>query len=177
MTSTNDAMVAIYDSHEEAEIAVRKLKSSGFDMTKLSIVAKNPHVEEQVTGFYTTGDRMKHWGGLGAFWGGFWGLLFGSAFFAIPGIGPVLVAGPLVAAIVGGLEGAAVTGGVSAIGAGLFSLGVPKDSVLSYDLSLKTDKFLVLASGTPQELAKARVTVEGTTPAALHMHSQEQALV
>jgi hypothetical protein len=41
------------------------------------------------------------WGKTGAFWGGFWGLLFGSAFFAIPGIGPVLVAEPLVARIVG----------------------------------------------------------------------------
>jgi len=37
---------------------------------------------------------MMYWGKMGAFWGGFWGLLFGSAFFAIPGVGPVLVAGP-----------------------------------------------------------------------------------
>ena len=44
----------------------------------------------------TRGDRMKYWGKLGTFWGGLWGLLFGAAFFAIPGIGPVLVAGPLV---------------------------------------------------------------------------------
>ena len=58
-----------------------------------------------VTGYYNTGDRMKYWGRLGAVWGGFWGLLFGAAFFAIPGIGPVLVAGPLVAWIVGALEG------------------------------------------------------------------------
>jgi len=33
---------------------------------------------------------------MGAFWGGFWGLLFGSAAFAIPGLGPILLAGPLV---------------------------------------------------------------------------------
>jgi hypothetical protein len=57
------------------------------------------------------GDRMKCWGKMGAFWGGFWELLFGSALFAIPGIGPILVAGPLVAWIVGGLEGAAVVVG------------------------------------------------------------------
>src|SRR5271170_1820008 len=72
----------------------------------------------------TTPDRMKYWGKTGAFWGGFWGLLFGSAFFAIPGIGPVLVAGPLVAWIVGGLEGAALVGGLSAIGAGLVGIGI-----------------------------------------------------
>ena len=50
--------------------------------------------------------------------GGLWGMLFGAAFFAIPGIG-VLVAGRLVAWIIGALEGAVVVGGLSVIGAGL----------------------------------------------------------
>jgi len=82
--------------------------------------------------------------GVGAFWGGFWGLLFGSALFAIPGIGPILVAGPLVAWTISGLKGAEVVGGVSAVGAGLVSIGIPKDSVLKYDIALKTDKFLLI---------------------------------
>ena len=86
-------------------------------MKKLSIVGKDYHTEEHVVGYYTTGDRMMYWGKLGAFWGGFWGLLFGSAFFWVPGIGPLLVAGPLVMWIVGALEEAAVVGGLSALGA------------------------------------------------------------
>ena len=73
---------------------------------------------------------MKYWGKWGAFWGGFWGLLFGSAFFWVPGIGTVLVAGPLVSWIVGALEGALTLGGLSAIGAGLYSIGVPKNSIV-----------------------------------------------
>ena len=64
-------------------------------MQKLSIVGKDYQTEEEVVGYYTTGDRMKAWGKTGAFWGGLWGLLFGSAFFLIPGIGPLLAAGPL----------------------------------------------------------------------------------
>ena len=112
MTETN-SIVAIYDTHSQAEEAVKNLQKSGFDMTKLSLVGKDYHSEEDVTGYYNTGDRMKYWGKIGAVWGGFWGLLFGAAFFAIPGIGPVLVAGPLVAWIVGALEGAAVVGGLS----------------------------------------------------------------
>jgi hypothetical protein len=99
---------------------------------------------------------MKRWGSTGAFWGGFWGLLFGSAFFAIPGLGPVLVAGPLVAWIVGALEGAVVVGGLSAIGAGLYSIGIPKDSIIEYETALKSDKFLLLAHGTPEEVEQAR---------------------
>ncbi len=113
--SDKNSVVAIFDSHDRAEDAIRELQKSGFDMKKLSIVGKDYHTEENVVGYYNAGDRMKYWGKLGAFWGGFWGLLFGSAFFWVPGVGPVLVAGPLVACIVGGLEGAVMTGGLTAL--------------------------------------------------------------
>ena len=139
MSETN-AVVAIYDTHSQAEEAVKELQRTGIDMKKLSIVGKDYHTEEQVVGYYNTGDRMKYWGKLGAFWCGLWGMLFGSAFFAIPGIGPVLVAGPLVAWIVGGLEGAAVMGGLGAIGAGLCSIGLPKDSVVNITQVVTIDK-------------------------------------
>jgi hypothetical protein len=112
---------------------------------------------------------------MGAFWGGFWGLLFGSAFFAIPGIGPVLVAGPVVAWIVGALEGAALVGGVSAIGAGLYGMGIPKDSVIEYELALKTDKFLLLVHGTAQEVEKAKSIIKTTRPAHVTVHAAELA--
>jgi hypothetical protein len=114
---------------------------------------------------------MKYWGKMGAFWGGIWGLLLGGAFFAIPGIGPVLVAGPLVTWIIAGLEGAVVFGGVSAIGAVLYSVGIPKDSVLRYEMALKADKFLVLAHGTADEVTKARDILRTTRAAEIAMHA------
>ena len=171
MSSINNVVVAVYETHTAAEDAVKKLQQAGFDMTKLSIVAKNPHVEEHVVGFYNTGDRIKSWGQQGAFWGGIWGLLLGSAFFAIPGVGQVLVAGPLVAWIVGALEGAVVVGGLSAIGGGLFSLGVPADSVLNYEIALKVDKYLLVASGTAAEMGKAKRVIQGTNPTELTVHA------
>ncbi len=72
-----------------------------------------------MSGLRAGDDRMKVWGKLG----GFWGFLFGSAMFFIPGIGPLIVFGPLVGWIVGALEGAMVVGGLSALGAGLYSIG------------------------------------------------------
>ena len=114
---------------------------------------------------------MKYWGKLGAFWGGFWGLLFGSAMFAIPGIGPILVAGPLVAWIVGALEGAVVVGGVSAVGAGLFSIGIPKDSVIKYEVALKTDKFVLAVHGTP-EVVDLKHIIEGTQHHSYTVHGE-----
>ena len=173
--SDNNIVVAVYAAHTEAEQGVRELQTSGFDMKKLSIVAKNPHAEEHVVGFYNTGDRIKHWGKAGAFWGGIWGMLFGAAFFAIPGVGPVLVAGPLVAWIIGALENAVLVGGISAIGAGLFSIGVPKNSVLDYEIALKTDKFLLLVHGTADEAARARGILQGTHPAGLYTHPLQHA--
>ena len=96
MSATN-SVVAVYDSHEEAERAVKALQQAGDNMKSLSIAGRGVHTDEHVVGYYNAGDRMKYWGKMGAFWGGVWGLLYGSALFAIPGLGPILVAGPLVA--------------------------------------------------------------------------------
>jgi uncharacterized membrane protein len=170
--SITNSVVAIYDTHEQAEQAIKELQQAGVDMKSLSIVAKNQHTDEQVVGYYNAGDRMKYWGKIGAFWGGFWGLLFGSAAFAIPGIGPILVAGPLVGWIVAALEGAAVVGGVSAVGAGLVSIGIPKDSVLKYDVALKTDKFVLVVHGTHEAVIKAKDILAGTEHSSYTVHGE-----
>jgi hypothetical protein len=170
MTKEN-AIVAVYNDHVQAEGAVDQLKQAGFDMTKLSIVGKDYHTEENVIGYYNAGDRMKYWGKMGAFWGGVWGLLFGAALFVVPGIGPVLVAGPVAAWIVAGLEGALVVGGLSAIGAGLYSIGIPKDSILRYEVALKADKFLLIAHGSADEVARAKETIEQSSPVEVNVHA------
>jgi hypothetical protein len=173
MTTTmtkNSSVVAIYKSHTDAETAVKELQKSGFDMKKLSIVGRDYHTDEDVVGYYNAGDRMKYWGKLGLFWGGFWGLLFGSGVFFIPGIGPLMVAGPLVGWIVGALENALVVGGLSAFGAGIYSIGIPKDSVLKYETAIKSGKFLVIAHGSEAETAQAREIIARTNPDTSQYH-------
>jgi uncharacterized membrane protein len=169
--STLESVVAVYTSHKAAEEAVEELQRSGIDMKTLSIVGKDYHTDEHVVGYYNMGDRMKRWGTIGAFWGGFWGLLFGAAFFAIPGIGPILVAGPMVAWIVGALEGAVAVGGVGVIGAGLFSIGIPKDSVLKYEEAVKSDKFVLVVHGTAAQVSQAREILDKTHFEDLSRHS------
>jgi hypothetical protein len=168
--SEHNAVVGVYTSHPKAEAAVKELQNAGFDMQKLSIVGKDYHTEEHVIGYYNAGDRMQFWGKRGAFWGGLWGLLFGSAFFLIPGIGPIIVFGPLVGWIVAALEGAVVVGGLSALGAGLYSIGIPKDSIVEYETALKSDKFLVMAHGTADEVATAKRILETTGAADIAAH-------
>jgi len=133
-------------------------------MKKLSIVGRDYHTDEDVIGYYNTGDRMMYWGKLGALWGGFWGLLFGAGVFMVPALGPLLVGGPLVAWIVAGLENAVVVGGISALGAGFYSIGIPKDSILKYETSVKSGKFVVIAHGTAAETSKARDVIKSTNP-------------
>ena len=171
--SITNSVVAIYDTHEQAEKAIKELQEAGVDMKSLSIAGKDTHTDEHVVGYYNAGDRMKHWGKVGAFWGGFWGLLFGSGLFLIPGLGPILVAGPLVAWIIAGLEGAAVVGGVSALGAGLVSIGIPKDSVLKYEVALKTDKFLLVVHGTEEAVANAKNIIAGTEHSSYTVHDEK----
>jgi hypothetical protein len=173
LVETN-SVVAIYGTHAQAEEAVKELQKSGFDMKKMSIVGKDYHTDEHVVGYYNTGDRMRYWGKMGAFWGGIWGMLFGAAFFVIPGLGPILVAGPLVAWIIGALEGAVVVGGLSALGAGLYSIGIPKDSVVKYETALKSDKFLLLAHGTADEVATARDILQTTHPVEVAVHGTQR---
>ena len=165
------AVVAIYETHEQAEQAVRSLAQSGFNMQNLSIVGKDYQQNEEVVGYYTTGDRIKTWGKNGAFWGGLWGIMFGSAFFLIPGIGPLLAAGPIVAWIVGALEGAVVVGGLSAVGAGLYSIGIPEDSIIEYETQLRAGKFVVVAHGTQEELDKVAQPFASTKHQEMKTHS------
>jgi hypothetical protein len=172
---TQNSVVASYGTHSEADNAVKELQRGGIDMHKLSILGKGYHTDEQVVGYYNTGDRMKYWGKVGAFWGGFWGLLFGSAFFMIPGLGPILAAGPVVGWIVAGLESAVEVGALSAVGAGLVSIGIPKDSIVKYESALKADQFVLIVHGTAAEVAKAKDIIATTHPAQYSTHSGEVA--
>ena len=165
-----DTLIAVFANHRLAELAVRKLADSGFDMKQLSIVGQGYHTEEKVIGFYNTGDRIKFWGQRGAYWGGLWWLFFGGIFLMVPVVGQVMVLGYLATMVASAIEGAVVVGGLSALGAALCSIGVPKDSVIQYETALKADQFLVTAHGTAEELARARAILANTNPSSLELH-------
>jgi hypothetical protein len=141
----------VFNTHEEAENAIRLLGRAGYDVSKLSLVGKGYHSEEHPLGFYTSGDRIKAWGGTGAFWGGIWGLLMAPAVFLIPGLGVVAMAGPIAVALVGALEGAVVVGGVSALVAAFTKMGVPSQQAIKYETALKIDKYVLMIHGDAHE--------------------------
>lgn len=172
-TSTvTDHTVAVFTSHEAAEAAIRSLSASGYNMRNLSIVGQNYHSEEQPIGFVNTGDRMLSWGKLGAFWGSLWGIMFGSAMMFIPGIGQLMFAGWLVAA----LQGAIVGGGIAALGGALASIGVPDNTIVQYESELKAGSFLVLAHGTEAEVNSAKGILANTPATRVDSFSTERIL-
>ena len=156
MLEKNSSAVGLFNNHQDAENAVKELQKYGYDMKKLSVVGKDYHTEENVIGYYNTGDRIATWGKFGLFWGWIWGLLFGSAFLMIPGIGAVVVGGPLVVYLIGAVEMAVVTGGLTALGGALASIGIPKDSIVRYETALKANKFILIVHGTFLEVEKAK---------------------
>jgi hypothetical protein len=170
-----DTVVAVFADHTAAETAVKKLAVAGFEMKNLSIVGKGYQTDEKVVGFYNTGDRIKFWGTRGALWGGLWGMFFGGLFLTIPIVGHVVVLGYLASMAIYGIENAIVVGGMSALGAALYGIGVPKDSVLQYESALKADSFLVMAHGSAEEVTRAKAILGTLKPSRLDIHSGAKA--
>ncbi|MEQ1934901.1 MAG: general stress protein [Fimbriimonadaceae bacterium] len=155
-----DHSIAVYANHDQAEAAVKCLSDAGFSMRNLSIIGQNYETEEHPIGFINTGERMKSWGKLGAFWGTIWGLVFGSAMIFVPGFGYLMFAGWIVA----GLEGMVIGAGLGTLTAALVSLGIPHDSVIQYETAVKEGNFLVLAHGSDSEVQRAKDLLD-LTPA------------
>jgi len=166
----HDVLIAVYGTHTEADKAVGTLIENGFHMKNFSVIGKGYHTDEKIIGFYNTGDRMKFWGKYGLFWGGLWGLLFGGVFLTVPVIGPVVVIGQLAAAVIAALEGAVLVGGLSALGAAFFSIGIPKDSVVRYEKAIEADNFVVMAHGPAEEMVRAETLLKASNPAHLDWH-------
>lgn len=175
--NTSDSVVAVFPDHDAAETAIKNLTTAGFEMKNLSLVGKGYHTEEKVIGFYNVGDRIKFWGSQGAFWGGLWGLFLGGVFLAIPVLGNVIILGALATAVVSAVEGAVVVGGISGLAAALYSLSVPKNSVIEYEAAVKADGFLVMAHGSAEEITHAKAVLQAANPLKLDVHPRAHTTV
>lgn len=135
-------VVGIFDDYREAQSAVQDLVNAGVSRDQVSLVA-NREVNDQMVseGYDHTASNVGTGAGVGAAIGGAGGLLLSLAGLAIPGIGPVLAAGPLVAALSGAGVGAAIGGIVG----GLTSLGVPEHEAHFYAEGVRRGQVLVTA--------------------------------
>ncbi len=155
-TPIGSSIVAVYPDHAAAEQAIRQLHHAGFAIGDLSIVGRDVQVSEEPTGLISPGDYAKAGAGAGASVGGLLGLLVGAAVLIIPGVGPVVVAGPLVAAVLAGVEGAIAGTALGGLAGALVGWGVPKDRAIKYETHVKGGKFIVVVRGVPEVIERAR---------------------
>jgi uncharacterized membrane protein len=172
-TTVSSSIVAVYPDHAEAEHAVRRLHEEGFAMSDLSIIGRGFQMSEEPVGFVDASEYAKAGAGTGACFGGLFGLMVGAAAVLVPGVGPVVVAGPLAAALMAGLEGAIAGTALGGLAGALVGWGIPKERALKYETQLKGGKFLVVARSVPEAVARARSLLAPHSPE--HMDVYEPA--
>jgi uncharacterized membrane protein len=135
-------IVGIYDTEQEAILAVEDLKNQGYNTEDISVISRNREDVDYIS--EETGTKAGKGAATGAAaggtLGGVTGLLAGVGALAIPGIGPIIAAGPIVAALTGAAAGA----GVGGLSGALIGMGIPEDEAKHYDESVKDGKILVL---------------------------------
>ena len=156
-------VVGVYDNGDDAVRAVEELKARGYDRDDISIVARDRDEVEAVnaeTGTKTE-EGLAAGAATGGLLGGAAGLLAGVGALAIPGIGPILAAGPIAAA----LTGAAVGAGTGGLAGALIGMGIPEDEAGQYERDVKDGKLLVLLdpnARTTDSLVNSGVNVNST---------------
>jgi hypothetical protein len=157
-------VVGVYASQARAQQLVEKLIHDNFPMDQISLLSRVGGAGDDMLGvtYHDTGERMKAWGKHGAFWGAVWGLLASaSGMFVLPGLGPLLVAGPIVEALGAAIAGAAVAGGsmagaaaVSQLASALHRIGIPEAELEQIETAIEAGQYVVILHCAPGESEK-----------------------
>ena len=154
--------VGLFYSRDEAERALRALKDDGFDMNRVNVIAKDADSVTQSAGVdtaYDEGNNAAEGAGAGAtsgaVLGGIGGLLLGLGTLAIPGVGPIIVAGEAASTIASTLAGAGIGAAAGGIIGGLVGLGIPEDKAKIYSDRVSSGSYLVMVNGTDDDISRA----------------------
>ena len=169
-TSNGPNVVAVYADHEQAESAIRRLHKDGYALDELSIVGRDIQVTEEPRGFVSTADYVSAGARTGAAAGGLAGVALGAALLLVPGIGPVVVAGPLAAALLAGIEGALAGVALGALSGALIGLGVPREHAIKYETAVEKGKYLVIVRGCGEDIERARRLLAADEPEQVEVH-------
>jgi hypothetical protein len=92
----------------------------------------------------------------------------------VPIVGNIVVLGYLAPILIGAVDNALVVGALSALGAAIYSIGVPNDSVIQYEEAIKADNFMVMAHGTAEEMTRAQTILNTLKPLQLNLHVNDK---
>ena len=165
-------VAAVFENPNDAHAVVEEMIKHDFPMDQVSVLHKAGGLGDDFLGiaYSDEKERFKVWGAEGALWGSLGGLLAGAAgLFLVPGIGPMLIAGPLINALVGGVLGAGVmTTGAAAthLTIALRRLGIPEDKLETLHQAIMEGKTVVLMHCGKQdpEMWRQRLAWKGGEP-------------
>lgn len=155
------AILGIYKTRPQVEAAVDALKLEGFSAADVSVLLPDSAGAQEFV--HTKGSKAPEGAaagaGTGAVIGGTLGLLAGIGALAIPGFGPFIAAGPIMAA----LAGAGAVGAVGAVGGALIGWGVPEYEAKRYEGFVKDGGILMsVHATTSEEVKRAKECLERT---------------
>jgi uncharacterized protein (TIGR02271 family) len=135
-------VIGMFENYSEAQRAVERMINDGIDRDQISSIGRDSDRDRESTTTEHTSGAGKG-AGIGAAVGGIGGLIAGIAGLAIPGIGPILAAGPLAAAIGGALGGAGLGAAAGGLIGALTDMGVPEHEARHYEDQVRQGKILV----------------------------------
>lgn len=162
--------VGVFSTRREAELALEELRDSGFSMDKVSIIAKDGDRENDIANVEVEDhDRVGNKADEGAtkgavtggVFGGVTGLLVGLGALAIPGIGPIMLAGVEATALATALAGGAIGAAAGGLVGGLVGLGIPEEQAKVYNDRVTQGGYLVIVDGTEAEIGRAHQILQG----------------
>lgn len=154
VNASANSTVGVFSSSEDAIVALRTLKDSGFPSSRVSVVGKGVNQTREVHA-WVPGSGEQSSGG----WGALWDLLSGwllLGFIWLPGVGWVAAAGWFAATTV-------ETGSGGGLGL-LASIAVPRADIAGYETQLKADRYLVVVHGDAASVERAHEIMEGAHP-------------
>jgi uncharacterized protein (TIGR02271 family) len=164
--SSNRRAIGVFSHRREAENALHELKASGFNMNHVSVITRDADRNEDMAGAEVSkriGNKADKGAGVGAVsggtLGGLTGLLVGLGTLAIPGIGPVMLAGEVATALATTAAGTAIGAASGGLLGGLVGLGIPEKEAKAYSDRVHQGDYLVIVDGTDEEIRRAEAVL------------------
>jgi hypothetical protein len=155
--------VGVFPDRRDAEQALHELRQSGFPMERVSVIARHHEGRDEIAGHKVhekVGDQAEEGATVGAIsggvLGGITGLLVGLGTLAIPGIGPIMLAGATATALMTTLAGAGIGAAAGGLIGALIGLGITEERAKVYHQRVERGEYLVIIDGTDAEIARAR---------------------
>lgn len=154
--------IGTFPNRVATEQALHELRASGFPMERVSVVAQDSRQNDTIAGAEMSDradnkadDGAKVGALSGGALGGLTGLLVGIGALAIPGIGPIMLAGAAATALASTIAGGAIGAVAGSLLGGLIGMGIPEDRARVYNDRVSAGEYLVIVDGTDAEISRA----------------------